>query len=96
MVICFCTTSYTQDPTPFATPNWRDNEPLFLHARMYSILNLLPFQSNPFYIFCESYGGKMNAAFAVALQKVLSMGQQCAVIAQHLKDAPLFLFPFRP
>ena len=27
-------------------------------------------QSIPFYIFCESYGGKMAAAFALSLQKV--------------------------
>jgi serine carboxypeptidase 1 len=32
------------------------------------------FQELPFYIFCESYGGKMTAAFGVALNQAIQSG----------------------
>ena len=32
------------------------------------------FQNTPFYIFCESYGGKMTSAFAIALYQAIQAG----------------------
>jgi serine carboxypeptidase 1 len=41
-----------------------------------SILKTVPILKEiPFYIFCESYGGKMTTAFAVALQKAIRDGE---------------------
>jgi serine carboxypeptidase 1 len=33
------------------------------------------FQTNPFWVFCESYGGKMTSVFGVALQQAIQAGQ---------------------
>ncbi|ELU03230.1 hypothetical protein CAPTEDRAFT_227023 [Capitella teleta] len=39
-------------------------------------MHTLPsYQKTPFYIFCESYGGKMTAAFAYALHQAIQQGE---------------------
>ena len=46
------------------------------------------FSKTPFYIFCESYGGKMTAAFAVALfQEIQSGGIECNFQGVALGDS---------
>lgn len=68
--------------------------PIHMHIHTYTQWSyLLYFQNNPFFIFCESYGGKMNAAFAVALQKVRTLSQAVGVwcaVSINLRNVFMF------
>jgi carboxypeptidase C (cathepsin A) len=62
--------SYVDDPSAY-THNVQDiANDLFTWAKDFFGTKHPEYQTRPFYIFCESYGGKMSAAFAKTLQDV--------------------------
>ncbi|XP_020912709.1 retinoid-inducible serine carboxypeptidase, partial [Exaiptasia diaphana] len=72
--------AYTKDVTEIAED---------LLTMLQSFMKEMPvFQNIPFFIFCESYGGKMTAAFGVRLYKAISSGEiRCNFKAVALGDS---------